>query len=154
MDKAEATADVQQRQDENTAALVMNTFYKVASEGSATVEDITKYLLDKFGDVWQVMKIHFPNLGIYSDAAEGLLEQQGDRFIAALARETGCCRRRRRRRRRSCGRVRKRRRRSCRRRHRKKKCCCKNFLCSCGGVCKQKPRSCRRKRKKSCCSKK
>lgn len=62
MDKAEATADVQQRQDENTAALVMNTFYKVASEGSATVEDITKYLLDKFGDVWQVMKIHFPNL--------------------------------------------------------------------------------------------
>lgn len=65
MDKAEATADVQQRQDENTAALVMNTFYKVASEGSATVEDITKYLLDKFGDVWQVMKIHFPNLGIY-----------------------------------------------------------------------------------------
>lgn len=59
MDKAEATADVQQRQDENTAALVMNTFYKVASEGSATVEDITKYLLDKFGDVWQVMKNSF-----------------------------------------------------------------------------------------------
>ncbi|KAL0902705.1 hypothetical protein ABMA27_000521 [Loxostege sticticalis] len=132
MDKAEATADVQQRQDENTAALVMNTFYKVASEGSATVEDITNgfqvsFSLDKVTDAIprQVTTLTTKTEeALKRNAAEGLLEQQGDRFIAALARETGCCRRRRRRRR-SCGRVRKRRRRSCRRRRRKKKCCCK-----------------------------
>ncbi|XP_028160798.1 uncharacterized protein LOC135086588 [Ostrinia nubilalis] len=123
MEKSETNDDVQQNQDDNTTSLVMNTFYKVANDAGVTAEDITKYLVGKFGDVWQVSTLTSKaEEALKRKAADGLLEQQGDRFIAALARETGCGKRRRRR---SCGRVRKRRRRSCRRKRKKKPCCCK-----------------------------
>lgn len=121
--------DVELRQEENTAKLVMNAFYKVANDDGASADEITRYLQEKFGDVWKINSLTGKaEETLKRSAALGFLERHGDRYIAKIAREMGCCRRKRRRRRRSCGRRRRRRRRSCRRRRRrrrKRSCCCK-----------------------------
>lgn len=116
----------QQKQEENTAKLVMNAFYKVANDDGASAGDITSYLQEKFGDVWKMTTLTGKaEETLKRSAALGFLERHGDRYIAKIVREMGCCRRKRKRRRRSC-RRRRRRRRSCRRRRRRKRsCCCK-----------------------------
>ncbi|RVE53087.1 hypothetical protein evm_002184 [Chilo suppressalis] len=121
-------SDVHEEQDQNTAKLVMNTFYKVDNENGATAEDIARYLQNKFGEVWRVNAlIGKAEETLKRSAAMGFLERHGDRYIAKLTREMGCrrrARRRRRSRRRRVCRRRPRRRRSCRRRRRRKPSCC------------------------------
>ncbi|XP_028160786.1 protamine-like [Ostrinia nubilalis] len=124
--------EILQRQEQNTAKLVMNTFYKVAGTDGVTADEITRYLQEKFGDVWRMNALTGKaEETLKRSAALGFLDRLGDRYVAKIAREMGCCRRRRKRRR-SCRRKKKRRRscrrrrrrRSRRRRRRKRSCCC------------------------------
>ncbi|PZC81875.1 hypothetical protein B5X24_HaOG211888 [Helicoverpa armigera] len=105
--------DIRQEQEQNTAKLVMNAFYKVADKDGATAAEITNYLQDKFGDVWRTNTLTWKaEETLKRSSVLGFLDKQGDRYVANLARELGCRRRRKRRR-------------SCRRKKKKKKCCCK-----------------------------
>lgn len=112
--------ELQQRQKDNTARLVMKTFYRVTKEEGATPADVVEYLQSKFGDVWKSGVL----TGIAEDTlkkseAMGFVDRLGDRYISKLARNTACCcRRRRRRRPRRCGKQKRR----CRRR-RRPRCC-------------------------------
>ncbi|KAL0852339.1 hypothetical protein ABMA28_000542 [Loxostege sticticalis] len=127
--------EVLQMQDQNTAKLVMNTFYKVAGNDGVTADEITRYLQEKFGDVWRLNALTCKaEETLKRSAALGFLDRMGDRYVAKIAREMGC---RRRRRRRSCGRKR-RRRRSCGRRRRRRR--------SCGRRRRRRKRSCRCKK--------
>lgn len=117
-------------QDQNTAKLVMSTFYKVTNKNGVTSTDIAKYLQEKFGDVWKLNILTGKAEETLKRSAQlGFLDQRGDRYISKLARELRCgrrkrrrtCRKRRRQRSR-CSRRRPRRRR--RRRRRQKPCCC------------------------------
>ncbi|XP_059059886.1 uncharacterized protein LOC131853087 [Achroia grisella] len=110
----------EQNQEQNTSKLVMTTFYKVANRDGVTAGDITRYLQDKFGDVWRSNTLTGKaEETLQRSVAMGFLEKCGDRYIAKLVREMGCRRRRRRSRRRM-----RRRRRSCRRRRRRRRVCC------------------------------
>ncbi|XP_026730450.1 uncharacterized protein LOC113495738 [Trichoplusia ni] len=115
--------NIRREQDQNTAKLVMNAFYKVADKDGATAMEITRYLQDKFGDVWRTTTLTWKaEETLKRSAILGFLDRQGDRYVANLARELGC---RRRRRRKSCPR-RRRRKRACQRRRRRRRpsCCC------------------------------
>ncbi|OWR41974.1 uncharacterized protein LOC133319916 [Danaus plexippus] len=113
--------ELQKEREENAAKLVMNTFYKIDNKDGVTASEITKYLQDKFGDVWRASNLtDKAEDTLKRSAALGFLERRGERYIANLAR--GLCSWRRRRRR--CCR-RKRKRRCSRRRRRRRKGGCK-----------------------------
>lgn len=115
--------NIRQEQDQNTAKLVMNAFYKVADKDGATAAEITTYLQEKFGDVWRTNTLTWKaEETLKRSAVLGFLDRQGDRYVANLAREL-CCRRRRRRR--SCCRRRRKKRCCPRRRRRRPSCCCR-----------------------------
>ncbi|KAJ8737515.1 hypothetical protein PYW08_000110 [Mythimna loreyi] len=87
--------DQQQEQDQNTAKLVMNAFYKVADKDGASAAEITKYLQHKFGDVWKMSTLTWKaEETLKRSAVLGFLERQGSRFVANVAR--GYCSRKRR----------------------------------------------------------
>nr|XP_004933159.1 uncharacterized protein LOC101747011 [Bombyx mori] len=110
-------------QEQNTAKLVMNAFYSVDGKNGVTAADITKYLQEKFGDVWKVSALVGKAEETLKRSAQlGFLDKRGERYISKIARGICGMRRRRckrkrhgRRRRRRCGcsRKRRRRRRSC-----------------------------------------
>ncbi|CAH0578402.1 unnamed protein product [Chrysodeixis includens] len=118
--------NIRREQDQNTAKLVMNAFYKVADKNGATASEITRYLQDKFGDVWRATTLTWKaEETLKRSAILGFLDRKGNRYVANLARDMGCGRKRRRKRRKSCKR-RRRRKRACPRKKRRRRpsCCC------------------------------
>lgn len=114
---------LQQQQLDNTARLVMKTFYRVMKEEGATPSEVVEYLQTKFGNVWKLNVLTGIAEETLKKSAElGFVDRLGDRYISKLARDAACCcrpRRRRCKRKRRCAR---RRRRRCPRRRRR--CCC------------------------------
>ncbi|KAJ8737339.1 hypothetical protein PYW07_000610 [Mythimna separata] len=104
--------DEKEEQDQNTAKLVMNAFYKVAGKDGASAAEITDYLQHKFGDVWKMSTLTWKaEETLKRSAVLGFLERQGSRFVANVAR--GYCRKRRPVKKKPCRRCHKKRPRPC-----------------------------------------
>ncbi|XP_038216680.1 uncharacterized protein LOC119835766 [Zerene cesonia] len=107
------------QQDENMAKLIISAFRRLDDKGGGvSPHEITKYLQDKFGDIWSSYNLtKRAEETLKRSAALGFLNKRGDRYLESVAREM-CGRRRRR-----C-RCRRRRRKRCCRRRRRRRCAC------------------------------
>ncbi|CAG4942458.1 unnamed protein product [Colias eurytheme] len=111
------------QQDENMAKLIINAFRRLDDKGGGvSPHEITKYLQDKFGDIWSSYNLtKRAEETLKRSAALGFLSKRGDRYLESVARKLTCGRRRR-----SCRCRRRRRKRCCRRpRRRRRRCGCR-----------------------------
>ncbi|KPJ06416.1 hypothetical protein RR48_14155 [Papilio machaon] len=84
-----------QEQNTNTAKIVISAFYKIVDSNGATAGDVTKYLQQKFGDVWKENVLTSKaEETLESSAALGFLDKHGKKYIDKLTRGLYRCKRR------------------------------------------------------------
>ncbi|CAF4747362.1 unnamed protein product [Pieris macdunnoughi] len=98
-------------QDENMAKMVITAFRRLDDKTGVSAIDITKYLQDKFGNVWSTYNLtRRAEETLKWSAALGFLNKRGNRYLENFAHEMCRCRKsclRRRPRKRCCGRRRR-----------------------------------------------
>ncbi|CAH4038697.1 unnamed protein product [Pieris brassicae] len=108
--------ETEREQDENMAKMVITAFRRMDDKTGVSAIDITKYLQDKFGNVWSTYNLtRRAEETLKWSAALGFLNKRGNRYLENFALEMCGCRKRCPRR---CSRPTKR---CCRRRRRR--CC-------------------------------
>ncbi|CAK1554754.1 unnamed protein product [Leptosia nina] len=104
--------ETEKEQEDNMAKLVITAFRRLDNKSGVTANEITKYLQDKFGDIWSMYNLtKRAEETLKRSAALGFLNKRGDRYVENFARVV-CGRRRRctcRQRKRRCGQRRRRR---------------------------------------------